>query len=81
MKFLLADLPRDSKQVVHARQRSQSKANEEEFASLLDRSKNDKALRNLQWTPAPRVVYFVDEQVDDISYENAAVPTLDASCP
>ena len=64
-----ADLPRDSKQVVNARQRSQSKANEEEFASLLDRSKNDKVLRNLQWTPAPRVVYFVDEQVDDILRE------------
>jgi len=64
-----ADLPRDSKQVINARQRSQNKAYEKEFASLLDRSKNDKALRNLQWTAAPRVEYFIDEQVDDIIRE------------
>ena len=64
-----ADLPRDSKQVINARQRSQKKASEDEFASLLDRSKNDKALHNLQWTPAPRVVYFIDEQVEDIIRE------------
>ena len=64
-----ADLPRDSKQVINALQPSQNKAYEDEFASLLDRSKNDKALRNFQWTPAPRVVYFIDEQVDDIIRE------------
>lgn len=64
-----ADLPRDSKQVINARQQSQNKAYEDEFASLLDRLKNDEALRNLQWTPAPRVVYFIDEQVDDIIRE------------
>ena len=64
-----ADLPRDRKQVVNARQRAQTKVHEDEFASLLDLSRNDHAVRNLQWTPSPRVVYFLDEQVDDIQRE------------
>ena len=55
--------------MINARQRSQKRASTDEFASLLDRSKNDKALHNLQWTPAPRVVYFIDEQVEDIIQE------------
>jgi len=63
------DLPRDSKQVINAHQRSQKKAYEDKFASLLDLSKNDNALHNLPWMPAPRVVYFIDEQVDDIIRE------------
>lgn len=65
----VADLPRDSKQVINARQRAQNKVREDEFASLLELCKEDQALRNLQWTPSPRVVYFTDEQAEDIVRE------------
>ncbi|KAJ7386858.1 hypothetical protein OS493_006891 [Desmophyllum pertusum] len=67
--YLTADLPRDSKQVINARHQAQNKAHEDEFSSLLDLSKDDKAVHNLQWTLSPRVVYFVDEQVDGILQE------------
>jgi len=55
--------------VINARQRAQNKAHKEEFASLLELCKEGKAVRNLQWTPSPRVVYFNDEQVEDIVRE------------
>ena len=65
-----AELPRDSRQVINARQRAKGKAQvDDEFASLLDLSKRDPAVRNLQWTPSPRVVYFDDQQMDDIARE------------
>ena len=46
--------------------RAKSKENEDEFASLLDLAKEDKADHNLQRTPSLRVVLYLDEQVDDI---------------
>ena len=66
---LSSDLPGDNKQVINARQRAKSKENEDEFASLLDLAKEDKAVHNLQWTQSPRVVLYLDEQVDDILQE------------
>lgn len=64
-----ADLPRDSKQVINARHRAQNKASREEFATLLDLAKDHKDVHSLQWTPSPTVVYFMDEQLDDILHE------------
>lgn len=58
-----ADFPRDS------RHHAQNKASVDEFASLLDLSNGSKTVHNLQWTPSPRVVYFLDEQVDEIVRE------------
>ncbi|XP_022780689.1 uncharacterized protein LOC111321932 [Stylophora pistillata] len=60
-----ADLPRDSKQVINVRHRAQNKASRKEFATLLDLAKDHKDVHNLQWMPLPRVVYFMDEQLDD----------------
>ena len=61
-----SDLPRDSKQVQNAWQRVASKAQEDEFATLLELAKEDKTVHNLQWTPSPRVVFYLDDQIDDI---------------
>ena len=63
---LAAELPRDSKQVKNARQRVTSREREDEFASLLELAKEDVSVRNLQWTPSLRVVFCIDEQIDDI---------------
>ena len=63
---LAAELPRNSKQVKNARQRVTSREREDEFASLLELAKEDVSVRNLQWTPSPRVVFCIDEQIDDI---------------
>ena len=49
--------------------RAKSNENEDEFASLLDLAKEDKADHNLQRTPSLRVVLYLDEQVDDILRE------------
>ena len=64
---LSSDLPRDSKQVQNARQRVTNKAAQhDEFASLLELAKEDKAVHNLQWTPSPRVVICLEDQIKDI---------------
>ena len=63
---LAAKLPRDSKQVKNAHQRVTSREREDEFASLLELAKEDVSIHNLQWTPSPRVVFCIDEQIDDI---------------
>ena len=78
---LAPELPRDSKQVKNTRQRVTSREREDEFASLLELAKEDVSVRNLQWTPSPRVVFCIDEQIDDTSCETVALPTRQASCP
>ena len=65
----VADLPRDSKQLINARQRAQNKSHKERFASLLELCKEDKAVCNLQWTPSPRVVFLTNELAEDIVRE------------
>ena len=62
-----ADMPRDHKQVQNARQRGKAKSDTDEFASLLDLSKEDSSVHNLQWRPSPRVVFFLEEQVKYIT--------------
>ena len=63
---LAAELPRNNKQVKNARQRVTSREREDEFASLLQLAKEDVSVRNLQWTPSPRVVFCINKQIDDI---------------
>ena len=63
---LSSELPCNSKQVQNARQRATSKAREDEFATLLQLSKEDKTVHNLQWTRSPRVVFYLQDQIDDI---------------
>ena len=62
-----ADLPTDQKQVQNARQRDKAKRDTDECASLLDLSKEDSSVHNLQWRPSPRVVFFLEEQVNYIT--------------
>ena len=62
----LGYLPRDSKRVINGHQRAQKKLMR---MNLPVSWKDNKALRNLQWMPSSRVVYLVDENVDDILRE------------
>ncbi|KAK3704120.1 hypothetical protein QZH41_006809 [Actinostola sp. cb2023] len=66
---VMADMPRDIKQVKNARQCLQGKARQDEFPSLLGLSREDQSVRNLQWTPSPRVVYCTEEQINEIISE------------
>ena len=61
---LTAEFPREGKQVKKARQRVTSREHEDEFASLLELAKEDVSVH--AWTPSPRVVFCIDEQIDDI---------------
>ena len=65
----MADMHRDIKQVKNARQRLKEKEENDQFASLLDLSRQKPAVRNLQWTPSPRVVFCSDEQLEEIIEE------------
>ena len=66
---VMADMPRDIKQVKNARQKLQEKEENDQFASLLDLSRQEPAVRNLQWTPSPSVVFCTDEQLEKIIEE------------
>ena len=66
---VMADMPRDIKQVKNARQNLKEKDDKDQFASLLDLSRKEPAVRNLQWTPSPRVVFCTDEQLTEIVEE------------
>lgn len=65
----MADMPRDKKQVINARATVTSKEKEDEFTSLLTMAKTDPTVRNLQWTPSPRVILCDNEQIKDIIEE------------
>ena len=62
-------MPRDIKQVKNVRQSLKKKGDIDQFSSLLDLSANNPSVRNLQWTPTPRVVFCTDEQLNDIIEE------------
>ena len=66
---VMADMPRDVKQIKNSRQSLKEKENKDQFASLLDLSKQQSSVRNLQWTPSPRVVFCTDEQMSEIVQE------------
>ena len=70
---VMADMPRDIKQVKNARQNLKEKEDKDQFASLLDLSRQEPAVRNLQWTPSPRVVFCTDEQLMEIVEECCSV--------
>ena len=53
---IAADMPRDVKQISNARQALKEKEEQNEFAALLGHAKQDAGIRNMQWTPNPRVV-------------------------
>ena len=65
----MGDMPRDKKQVMNVRSVITSKTKEDEFSSLLSMAKTDQTVHNLQWTPAPRVIFSTDDQVKDIIEE------------
>ena len=77
---LATEFPRDGKQVKKSRQRVTSREREDEFASLLELAKEDVSVHNLQWTPSPRVVFCIDEQIDDIVRDCCSADSQ-ASCP
>ena len=58
---VMADMPRDVKQVKNARQNLKEKEDKDQFASLLNLSRKEPAVRNLQWIPSPRMVFCTDE--------------------
>ena len=66
---VMADLPQDVKQVKNARQMLNEKKSKNEFARLLAYAKDTSSVRNLQWTPSPRVVFCTDEQLHEIVKE------------
>ena len=70
---VMADMPRDIKQVKNACQNLKEKDDKDQFASLLDLSRKEPAVRNLQWTPSPRVVFCTDEQLMEIVEECCSV--------
>ena len=66
---VMADMPRDIKQVKNARQNLKEKTDQDQFVSLLDLAKHEPSVRNLQWTPFPRVVFCTNEQLEEIVEE------------
>ena len=66
---VMADMPRDVKQVTNARQMLNEKESKNEFARLLALPKDTPYVKNLQWTPSPRVVFCTDEQLHEIVKE------------
>ena len=81
---LSSNLRRNSKQVENAHHRVASKAQEDEFATLLELAKEDKTVHNLQWTPSPRVVFYLEDQIDDIlrdccSPESKSILSIDTT--
>ena len=64
---LSSDLPGNSKQAQNARQWVASKAQEDEFSTLLEILKETKAVKhNLRRTPSPKVVFYREDQIHDI---------------
>lgn len=62
----VSDLPRNIKQVKNARTRIKAKQKEQEFIALLDLTQNNSCIKNLQWTPVPRVVFSYDQVLEEI---------------
>ena len=80
---VMADMPRDIKQVKNFRQKLKQKEDNDQFASHFDLSRQEPAVRNLQWTP--RVVFCTDEQVIEIVEEccsigSKSVLSIDTTC-
>ena len=55
---IAADMPRDVKEISNARQALKEKEEQNEFVALLGHAKQDAGIRNMQWTPNPRVRFL-----------------------
>jgi len=66
---IAADMPRDVKQILNARQALKEKEDENKFVALLAHTKQDARIRYIQWTPNPRVVFATDQQLAEIVEE------------
>ena len=66
---IAADMPRNLKQISNARQAIKEKEERNEFVTLLGHARQDAAIRNMQWTPNPRVVFATDQQLAEIVEE------------
>jgi len=64
---------RNVKQVKNTRQKLNEKEENDQFASLLDLSRQEPTVRNLQWTPSLRVVFCSDEQLEEIKEECSSI--------
>ncbi|CAB4002048.1 Hypothetical predicted protein, partial [Paramuricea clavata] len=62
----VSDIPRNIDQVKQARAKLNFKPKHAEFVSLLDLAQSSIYIRNLQWTPVPRVVFSYDEVLEEI---------------
>ena len=63
----VSDLPRSIDQIKYERRKARQDNNMNEFASMLHLSKGENSyLRNLQWTPFPRVVVATNNVVQDV---------------
>lgn len=70
---VMADMPGDIKQVKNARQNLRAKEDKDQFASLLDLSRKEPTVCNIQWALSPRVVFCTDEQLTKIVEECCSV--------
>lgn len=62
-------MPRNVKQISNARRAIKEKEEQNKFAALLGLARQDTAIRNMQWTPNPRVVFATDQQLAEIVEE------------
>ncbi|CAB4002353.1 Hypothetical predicted protein [Paramuricea clavata] len=61
-----ADLPRSIGQIKYERHKQRKKSDIDEMATLLQLSKQNSYIRNLQWTPHPRMVVLTENVVQDV---------------
>ena len=61
-----SDLPRSIDQIKYERQKVRKKSDVDEMATLLQMAKEKQYIRNLQWTPEPRMVVLTDNVLQDV---------------
>ena len=62
----VSHLPRNARQVKYERSKLRQKAEVDELASFLKKSRNSMWINNFQWTPFPRVVIASKGLLEDI---------------
>lgn len=61
-----SDLPRSIDQIKYERQKIRKKTDVDEMATLLQTAKDNQYIRNLQWTPSPRMVVLTENALQDV---------------
>ena len=61
-----SDLPRSIDQIKYERQKIQKKSDVDEMVTLLQMAKEKQYIRNLQWTPEPRMVFLTENVLQDV---------------